>query len=219
MNTDASTRLAVTEIFCSIQGESTLAGLPCTFIRLSGCNLRCRYCDTSYAYPAGLRLCIAEVLDRVAAFGCRRVEVTGGEPLLQAESGALLDALAREGYRVLLETNGSILLPESRPYRVIMDIKCPSSGEDASVEWLNLDRLQPDDELKFVMSDRADFDWAVRQIRRRGIDPSSRALLFAPVWQVLAPRDLAEWLLDSKLDARLQLQLHRVIWPDRERGV
>ena len=211
--------LSVCEIFRSIQGESTFAGLPCVFVRLSGCNLRCRYCDTTYASAPGEPMIVDQVLARVATLPGDLVEVTGGEPLLQPGTPVLLEALAAQGRTVLLETNGSLPLPSPRRCRAIMDLKCPSSGEADKIHWENLDRLQPGDELKFVMSDRADFDWAVTVIRERRLDQVGYPLLFSPAFGALDPRLLADWILDSGLTVRLHLQLHRLIWPGVERGV
>jgi len=211
--------LLVTEIFRSIQGESTFAGRPCVFVRLSGCNLRCRYCDTRYAYDPGQPMSGSEVLARVDALGGELVEVTGGEPLMQDGAHGLLNALAAAGKTVLLETNGSLPLPADRAYRVIMDVKCPASGETDKVHWENVARLQPGDELKFVAAERADFDWAVATIHRLGLGSRGLPLLFAPVHGKLAPERLAEWILGSGLELRLQLQLHKVVWPGKDRGV
>jgi 7-carboxy-7-deazaguanine synthase len=212
--------LSVTEIFRSIQGESSWAGWPCVFVRLSGCNLRCHYCDTRYAYEPGTRLTIAAIVDRVLALGNGLTEVTGGEPLCQEQTPDLLLALARSCRTVLLETNGSLPLPRLRPYRTILDLKCPSSGESSRMDWGNVVRLQPGDEIKFVIGDADDFAWAVAQIRTHQLDRHQGvALLFSPVADKLAPAELARWMLDGGLNVRLQLQLHRMLWPDRERGV
>ena len=211
--------LQVTEIFLSIQGESTFAGCPCVFVRLSGCNLRCHYCDTRYAYASGQAVSIPEILVQATSLGTEMVEVTGGEPLLQPATHALLEALDSHYRTVLLETNGSVLLPERRRHRTIMDLKCPSSGQSDAVQWRNLTRLQSGDELKFVISERADFDWAVARIRELKLDRLGIPLLFSPVAQVLDPRSLAEWILGCEFGIRLQLQLHKIIWPERDRGV
>jgi 7-carboxy-7-deazaguanine synthase len=211
--------LHVTEIFRSIQGESTFAGLPCVFVRLSGCNLRCRYCDTDYAWPPGTPMQIAEILARVDELGPGLTEVTGGEPLMQAETPALLDALAATGRTVLLETNGTLRLPETRNYHVIMDIKCPSSGASEEFCRNNPGLLQAGDEVKFVIADRKDFDWALNEIQRYALASREIALLAAPVHGELAPTELASWILASNLPLRLQLQLHKIIWPESLRGV
>ncbi|OGV68808.1 MAG: 7-carboxy-7-deazaguanine synthase [Lentisphaerae bacterium RIFOXYB12_FULL_65_16] len=214
-----SVTLDVCEMFRSIQGESTYAGLPCVFVRLTGCNLRCRYCDTGYAYEEGRKLSISSIIHRVDELGGGLVEVTGGEPLLQPATPTLLFALAESGRRVLLETNGTLLLPEVRPYHVIMDLKCPGSGQSEKTEWRNLELLQAGDEIKFVIWDRADFDWAVETILTRELDGAGLPLLFSPVAGKIEPERLAEWVLATGLPLRLQLQLHKLIWPGRERGV
>ncbi len=219
MDSTSSVCVRVCEIFHSIQGESTTAGLPCVFVRLSGCNLRCTYCDTTYAYAPGAAMSVGEVLSRIGEFGTRTVEVTGGEPLLQPECPALLAELVRCGYEVLLETNGSLALPADRRYRVIMDVKCPSSGESDNIDRGNFARLQAGDEVKFVIGSRADFDWAVSAVAERELAQSDCPVLFSPLWGQVSPADLARWILDSGLPVRLQLQLHKIIWPDRDRGV
>ena len=212
--------LTVTEIFRSIQGESAWAGWPCVFVRLAGCNLRCRYCDTAYAYAGGTPRSVSGILADVAAFGPGLVEVTGGEPLLQPETPQLLEQLCNSRPVVLLETNGSLALPAGpRPYHTIMDLKCPSSGESARMEFANLRRLRPGDNLKFVVADRTDFDWACARFREAEFDPCAVTPLVSPVAGAADPAELAEWILESGLPLRLQLQLHRVLWPDTDRGV
>ncbi len=211
----------VNEIFYSIQGESTYAGLPCVFVRLAGCNLACSYCDTRYAAVVEQQLEIGEILENIRTFGCRRVEITGGEPLLQAETPELIRRLLDAGYTVLLETNGSRDIDVIDPRCVrIVDIKCPSSGESDRMDWQNLERLTQDDQLKFVLSDRADFIFAMETLRRLPPDrlPSGH-VLFSPVWGVLSPALLAQWILEAGIDVRLHLQLHKWIWPGVERGV
>lgn len=211
--------LQVTEIFRSIQGESTRAGLPCTFVRLSGCNLRCRWCDTRHAYEAGPAMSVAQVVARVRELGLDLVEVTGGEPLLQPEAPELLEALAAVARTVLLETNGSQPLPVRRHWHAILDVKCPGSGMHERMYWLNLERLQALDELKFVIGDRADFDYAVFHIRKHDLARRGVPLLVAPVAGALPLAELAAWILASGLPLRLQVQLHKLIWPGVERGV
>ena len=211
--------LTVTEIFRSIQGESTWAGHPCVFVRLSGCNLRCAYCDTRYAYGPGRPMSVQEIVAEAQAAGPGIAEVTGGEPLCQEETPELLNALAATGRTVLLETNGTVPLPVDRTCHVIMDIKCPSSGEAERTCWANVGALAPGDEVKLVVSDRADFDWAVKRVAEHGLRGGGITVLLSPTAGVLAPRDLARWVLDSHLSLRLQLQLHRVIWPEQDRGV
>lgn len=211
--------LNVTEIFRSIQGESTWAGHPCVFVRLSGCNLRCTYCDTRYAYAPGEPMGVGDIVAEAGRLGPGIVEVTGGEPLLQEEAPELLDALAATGRTVLLETNGTLPLPDRRSCRVIMDLKCPSSGEAHRIHWANIEALSPVDEVKFVVSGRSDFDWAAERVVEHSLVERGLAVLVSPVAGVLEPRDLARWILDSCLPLRLQLQLHRLIWPECDRGV
>ena len=211
--------VAVTEIFHSIQGEGTRAGLPCVLVRLAGCNLRCSWCDTQYAWEAGSPMTIQAVLDRVAAFGCRMVEVTGGEPLTQKPTALLLTRLCDAGYITLLETNGSLDIGgvDQRVVRIV-DFKCPSSGQDAANLWSNVERLTPRDEVKFVLAGRDDYDYAAGVVGRYGL-AARCAIIFSPVPGRLSPADLAGWILADRLDVRLGLQLHRIIWPGRERGV
>ena len=211
--------LRVNEIFHSIQGESTHAGLPCVFVRLTGCNLRCTWCDTAYAFHEGHSMSVAEVLAEVDRYGCRMVEVTGGEPLLQAEAVPLMHALLDRGYRVLLETGGSLPIDTVPPgVHRIVDVKCPGSGESDRNLWENLDRLVGTDEVKFVIADRADYEWAAAQVRQRGMHHRC-PVLFSPVHEKLAPGDLARWVLDDRLPVRLQIQLHKELWPGVTRGV
>lgn len=211
--------LQVNEIFHSIQGESSHAGLPCVFVRLTGCNLRCTWCDTEYAFHEGRAMSVDEVVAVVDRHGCRLVEVTGGEPLLQADAIVLMAALLDRGYRVLLETGGSLPV-EGVPSGVIriVDFKCPGSGELESNRWENLDHLHAGDEVKFVIRDRADYEWASAQVHNRRIVPRC-AVLFSPVHDVLAPGELSRWVLDDALPVRVQIQLHKVLWPGVLRGV
>ncbi|OPZ23458.1 MAG: 7-carboxy-7-deazaguanine synthase [Lentisphaerae bacterium ADurb.BinA184] len=211
--------LHVSEVFRSIQGESTFAGLPCVFIRLAGCNLNCRYCDTRHARQPDRTVPWRGLVDEALALGGGIVEVTGGEPLLQPRTPQLLDALAESGRTVLLETNGSLGLPGKRRYHVIMDMKCPASGEAAAFYEPNIGRLTGRDELKFVVSSRDDFDWACQQIERHGLAGRGFPLLFAPAYGACKPAELAEWVLASGLPLRMQVQLHKVIWPHAKRGV
>ena len=205
-------RLRVNEIFYSLQGESTRAGLPCVLIRLTGCHLRCRWCDTEYAFYEGEWLSRAEVLAKVAAFGCPLVELTGGEPLLQPGALPLLADLCDAGYEVLLETSGAVdIAPVDPRVRRIVDVKCPGSGEVESNHWPNLDVLRPTDELKLVIADEADYRWArdlvlERQLHRRC------PVHFSPVAGELDPAALAEWILRDRLPVRLSLQLHKQLW-------
>lgn len=212
--------LNVTEIFHSIQGESTYAGLPCVFVRLTGCNLRCNYCDTTYAYSNGAALTINSILNQVAAFSCPLVEITGGEPLLQPETPALIRELLRCEYKVLVETNGSLNIDLApAPAVRIVDLKCPGSGEMEQMDWENLRRLRPTDEIKCVISDVSDFHWALEKLQPYQSQLRQIPILFAPVWGRVAPADLAQWILASRQPVRLQLQLHKLIWDATHRGV
>ncbi len=208
----AAARLRVAETFVSIQGESSHAGRPCFFIRLAGCNLRCAWCDTRWAQSArGVERCESELVADYAASGLALVEVTGGEPLCQAGTPALLAALrdAVPGGTVLVETNGSLdvsVIPAG--VTAIMDVKCPSSGESGAMDWANLERLRPQDEVKFVVADRADFDWAARLIRARGLAGRCGAVLVGAVSGRLDPALLARWLIEDRVPARLNVQLH-----------
>jgi 7-carboxy-7-deazaguanine synthase len=207
--------LAVSEIYRTIQGESSFAGLPCVIVRLAGCNLHCRYCDTPYARAGGAGMAVEDILNRVEELGVPLVEVTGGEPLLQEETCALLEGLLSSGARVLLETNGSIPL-DAVPKGVvrILDIKCPGSGESGGNVWENLERLSEGDQVKFVLCDRADYDWAKGVIAKHRLDRVE--VLLSPARDLLEPRRLAEWILEDGLNARLNLQLHHLIWPEGE---
>ncbi len=211
--------LRVTEIFHSIQGESTHAGRPCVFVRLTGCNLRCVWCDTAYAFHGGSSMTVQQVLERVRSYGCEWVEITGGEPLLQDDVYELMQALVDERYSVLLETGGS--LPIDRvpaSVRRIVDVKCPGSGEVERNHWENLDQLRDGDELKFVLAGRDDYEWAVRQVRDRALDRRS-PVLFSPVHETLDPGEMARWVLEDRLPVRVQLQTHKILWPGVEKGV
>lgn len=210
----------ITEIFRSIQGESTWAGLPCTFVRLAGCNLRCSYCDTGYAYGPGTSMDIGDVVERCAALACPLVEITGGEPLLQDASSSLAQRLIDAGYAVLIETNGTqpIAGVSSAAVR-IMDIKCPGSGMASYMCWDNVEQLSPRDEVKFVIRDRADYDWSRDVLQRYDLAKRCHAVLFSAVYGVLEPKVLAGWILDDGLAVRFQLQLHKYIWHPDKRGV
>lgn len=214
-----SAMLAINEIFHSIQGESSFAGLPTVFVRLSGCNLRCRWCDTAYAFDEGAPMEIGEVVERVAAYGCRLVEITGGEPLLQEEVIPLMSELLERGHEVLLETGGSLSI-ENVPagVRRIIDVKCPGSGCSDANRWENMDRLREGDELKFVLAGRADYEWAARQISERDL-AGKCPLIFTPVHGELDPGEMAGWVLQDGLPVRVQVQLHRLLWPGAARGV
>jgi 7-carboxy-7-deazaguanine synthase len=213
-------RLRINEIFYSIQGESTRAGCPCVFVRLTGCNLRCRWCDTEYAFYEGRHLTIDDILQRVSAYQCDLVEITGGEPLLQKGIHRLFEVLLSAGFTVLLETSGErdIGCVDSRVVK-IMDLKCPSSGEVSRNRLSNLQYLSVHDEVKFVIGDRADFDWACEIIRRHQLPNRVGAVLMSPVFGMLPPLDLADWVLTEQLPVRMQLQLHKHIWHPNTRGV
>lgn len=212
--------LTVNEIFYSIQGESVHAGLPCVFVRLTGCNLRCRYCDTEYAYHAGSSMTVKQILQQVSEFDCSLVEITGGEPLVQECTPALVEALLSAGFRVLMETNGSLNIDRvDRRCSRIMDVKCPSSGEHTRNDPSNLSRLAANDQVKFVIGDRQDFLFAVQMVSRMPDHLPSDRILFSAVSGRLPPDRLASWMLAARVKARLQVQLHKVLWPDRDRGV
>ncbi|HMK34111.1 MAG TPA: radical SAM protein [Desulfomonilaceae bacterium] len=212
--------LNVCEIFTSIQGESSHAGLPCTFVRLSGCNLRCRYCDTRYAQEKkGEDMGLDAILSRVERCGTNLVEITGGEPLFQDQTPSLVAALLKRGRTVLVETNGSLDISLLPPDSIrIMDIKCPSSGESGRVMWDNLWKLRPEDEVKFVVSDRHDYEWALGIISER-FGHTKTKILFSAVFGELPPGKLVTWMLADKVQARFQLQIHKYIWPHETRGV
>jgi 7-carboxy-7-deazaguanine synthase len=211
--------MRITEIFHSIQGESSYAGQPCVFVRLTGCPLRCTWCDTDYAFYGGHECSIDEVLAKVQTYGCRLVEVTGGEPLVQPESLPLMTRLCDAGYTVLLETSGAVdIAPVDPRAHVILDVKCPGSGMTDRMYWPNLSQLAAKDEAKFVMADRADYDWA-REILTQ-YDLASRCpVLFSPVFGSLVVPQLAEWTLADRLPVRFQLQMHKYIWAPDMRGV
>jgi 7-carboxy-7-deazaguanine synthase len=211
--------LTVNEIFHSIQGESTRAGDPCVFVRLTACDLRCTWCDTPYAFHEGRKMSIDEVVKVVDEYGCPLVEITGGEPLLQDEVYPLMDRLLERGHTVMLETGGH--RPIDRvPAEVIkvVDVKCPGSGESDKNHWANLDALAPHDEVKFVIADRADYDFA-RDVIAKKLTVPHGAILFSPVHGMLDPKTLSEWVLADRLSVRVQLQLHKFIWHPSTRGV
>lgn len=211
--------LAINEIFVSIQGESTWAGLPCVFLRTMGCPLRCRWCDTEYAFYQGTRWHLDALVDEACRHDVDLVEITGGEPLAQPGTPALAAALLERGKTVLVETSGSFdisVLPDGA--HAIMDLKCPSSGEIDKNDLDNLNRLRPGDEVKFVIGTHEDYDWAADVVRRH--DLAGRCpVLFSPVWNELDFEQLARWILADRLPVRMQLQLHKLLWPDIERGV
>jgi len=212
--------ITVNEIFYSVQGESTYAGRPCVFVRLTACDLRCSWCDTTYAFYEGKRRTVEEVLGEVERFDCPLVEVTGGEPLLQEDVYPLMDGLIARGKTVLLETGGhrsTARVPA--PVVTILDVKCPSSGEAHRMDWTNLDRLRPHDEVKFVVQDRVDYDYAREVIARHRLADRVAAIHLSPVHGVLDPKALAGWVLADRLPVRVQLQLHKYIWDPDTRGV
>jgi 7-carboxy-7-deazaguanine synthase len=212
--------LIVNEIFFSIQGESIHAGLPCVFVRLTGCNMRCSYCDTTYAYTEGQSLTIPDVVTRIATYPCKRVEITGGEPLLQDSTPELVSCLLQKDYQVLVETNGSFDIRRIDAQCIrIMDVKCPGSGEHAGCDLNNLDYLDETDQVKFVMGDRNDYDFAKKILNQLPTELTAGKRLFSPIAGKLPPAELAAWILEDGLDVRLHLQQHKVIWPGIERGV
>ena len=213
--------MQITEIFKSIQGESTHAGLPCIFVRLTACNLRCTWCDTEYSFHGGTKMTLDEVLGRVRGFGGKLVEITGGEPLLQEEVYALMDRLLAEGYRVMLETSGE--QPVARvPSEVIkiVDVKCPDSGEPDTFAMENLNHLAPHDQIKFVIATRRDYEFARDFTRRHQLDERIAAVIFSPVHGQLDLAEMAQWILDDGLEnVRFGYQLHKLIWGAEARGV
>jgi 7-carboxy-7-deazaguanine synthase len=212
--------LTVNEIFHSIQGESTHTGRPCVFVRLTACDLRCSWCDTSYAFTEGRKMSVEDVVERVREYGCDVVEITGGEPLLQKEVYPLMERLLDDGRTVMIETGGH-LSAEAVPAGVVrvIDIKCPGSGESSKVHWPNLEKLRSSDELKFVIKDRTDYEFARDVVIRHELTMRCAAVLFSPVHGVLEARQLAEWILADRLAVRLQLQAHKYIWSPDTRGV
>ena len=212
--------LTVNEIFHSIQGESTHAGRPCVFVRLTACDLRCSWCDTPYAFYEGRKMSLDEVIAAVEDYRCPLVELTGGEPLLQKDVYLLMARLLASGKTVLVETGGHVSLANV-PLSVhkIMDVKCPGSGEAHRMDWSNLARLSPIDEVKFVIRDRADYDYARDVVSKHELDRKVAAVLFSPVHGVLDPRTLSEWVLADRLAVRVQLQVHKYIWDPQTRGV
>lgn len=211
--------MRITEIFHSIQGESSYAGQPCVFVRLSGCPLRCTWCDTDYAFYGGQETSIDDILLKVESYGCRLVEVTGGEPLAQPESLPLMTRLCDAGYTVLLETSGAIDMATVDPrVHVILDVKCPGSGMTDRMHWPNLSQLSAKDEAKFVLADRADYDWA-REVLVEHDLAGRCSVHFSPVFGSLDLRQLAEWILADRLPVRFQLQMHKYIWAPDMRGV
>ena len=217
---DENLRLKINEIYLSVQGESTWAGLPCVFVRLTGCDLRCTYCDTEYAFYEGVRKSLGDILADVLAFDCPLVEITGGEPLLQKNVLPLMQALCNAGRTVLIETSGAhdISQVDPRVHR-IMDLKTPSSGEVDRNLSSNIACLNDGDEVKFVIGSREDYEWSRRQIESHRLPERVRAVLLSPVFGSIEPRQIVEWMLADRLQARFQLQIHKFIWEPRARGV
>ena len=213
--------LRVTEIFHSIQGESTHAGRPCAFVRLTGCPMRCVWCDSEYTFTGGDHLSIDEVLEQVREMGCNLVEVTGGEPLAQPQAFTLINRLCEEGYEVLVETGGYVATESVDPRaKIVLDVKCPGSGEEARNHWPNLDMLRADkDEVKFVIANRGDWDFARDIIERFGLEKRARAVLISPIWNGVDLQEVAGWITSSGLNVRMQLQMHKYIWGPEARGV
>ncbi len=224
-------QLQVTEIFKSIQGESTLSGTPCVFIRLTGCNLRCSYCDTTYAYEGGYWLSIDDILSKIDAYNCDLVEITGGEPLLQDGVYSLIRTLLETGKLVLIETNGSVDIERAQALKqtqgngskiqglkIIMDIKCPNSGMADKINWENLSKLDKNDEVKFVLNSRGDYDWSKEIIKKYSLADRCH-ILMSPVYDNLTAGELSEWIINDNLNVRLNLQIHKYIWGESVRGV
>ncbi|HMU42027.1 MAG TPA: radical SAM protein [Ignavibacteriaceae bacterium] len=211
--------IKVNEIFFSIQGESSRAGLPCVFIRLTYCNLRCSYCDTGYAFYEGSDFSIDEIVDRVKSYNCNLVEITGGEPLMQNECLDLMKILCDSGFDVMLETGGSLPINSIDPrVMIIMDFKCPSSGMMKKNLFANIKFLKNNDEVKFVIGNREDYEWSKKIISTYELDRKC-AILFSVVFGALEPVKLVNWILEEKLDVRFQLQMHKIIWHPETKGV
>jgi 7-carboxy-7-deazaguanine synthase len=211
--------LKINEIYYSVQGESTKAGLPCVFVRMTYCNLRCSYCDSEYAFYEGNDFSIDEIISKVKEYNCTLVEITGGEPLFQDESLPLMQKLADSGYEVLLETGGSLSVKEVDPrVKIIMDLKTPSSGMMKKNMYENIKFLKKDDEFKFVIGNRDDYLWAKEILAKYGLDKKCE-ILFSVIFEKLQPVELVNWILEDKLNVRFQLQMHKFIWKPDERGV
>lgn len=211
--------MKICEIFTSIQGESSYAGMPCTFIRLTGCNLRCLYCDTAYAYEEGMELTEAEIINEVELIGVHLVTITGGEPLLQEETFRLTERLISEGYKVLIETNGTMSIKDIDIRAVIvLDIKTPGSGMWEEMDLSNLDFIKPTDEIKFVITDREDYEWSKDMMQKYKLG-SKCQVFFSPAFGILLPESLVKWILEDRLDVRLNLQMHKYIYGSDRRGI
>jgi len=209
--------MRITEIYLSIQGESSYAGLPCVFVRTTGCDLRCTWCDSEFTFTGGSTMSLDQIVAEVEKFACELVELTGGEPMLQSEIHELVTRLADSGRTVLIETGGhrDISMLDSRAIR-IMDLKCPASGECEKNLWSNLEHLRPHDEVKFVIADRGDYQWALKTIREHGLEDRVK-LLLSTAFGMIEPAHVVAWMLEDRLRARFQLQLHKYIWPPEER--
>ncbi|MDP2278228.1 MAG: radical SAM protein [Nitrospirota bacterium] len=211
--------MKICEIFTSIQGESSYAGMPCTFIRLTGCNLRCLYCDTAYAYEEGMELTEAEIINEVELIGVPLVTITGGEPLLLEETFRLTERLIGEGYKVLIETNGTMSIKDIDSRAVIvLDIKTPGSGMWEEMDLSNLDYIKPSDEIKFVITDREDYEWSKNMMQKYNLG-SKCQVFFSPAFGILLPESLVKWILEDRLDVRLNLQMHKYIYGSDRRGI
>jgi 7-carboxy-7-deazaguanine synthase len=212
--------LTINEIYHSIQGESTWAGQPCVFVRLTFCDLRCSYCDTEYAFYEGKKQPLSEIVDAVKGFQCPLVEITGGEPLLQKNVLPLMSMLCDAGHTVLLETSGAhdISKVDARVHR-IMDLKTPGSSEVERNHWANIDQLGSRDEVKFVIGSREDYEWSLEKVQRFNLSERCHAVLFSPIFGRIDPRQIVEWILADKLDVRFQLQMHKFIWTPTQRSV
>lgn len=211
--------MKVCEIFTSIQGESSYAGLLCTFIRMAGCNLRCSYCDSTYAYDAGMELSENEIINEITLIGANFVAITGGEPLLQEGTFHLIERLLGEGHKVLIETNGTLSIKDIDPRAIIvLDVKTPGSGMSEDIDVSNFDYIKPTDEIKFVITDKADYEWSKDKINRYKLK-SRCQILFSPAFGKLDPESLVKWMLEDRLDVRLNLQMHKYIYGGERRGV
>jgi len=212
-------KLKVNEIYYSIQGESSYTGLPCIFIRLTYCNLRCTYCDSEYTFHDGNNMSINDILERIKQYSCKLVEVTGGEPLVQKECITLLKKLVDLDYEVLLETSGSLTIKDV-PKQVIniIDFKCPSSGMKKKNHWDNINYLKPNDEVKFIIEDREDYEWAKMKIRQYNLNKKSK-ILMSPSYNKIEEKEIVDWILKDNLNVKFQIQLHKIIWKDTDKGV
>lgn len=213
-------RLRIIEVYASVQGESSWVGVPCVFVRLAGCNLRCTWCDSVFTFTGGVARAIDEVVDAVGALGIDLVEVTGGEPLVHRQAIPLMERLVARGHTVLLETSGSRDIgPVPPEVRVILDLKPPDSGEAGANLWSNIDRLRRKDEVKFVIASRADYEWSRDRLAEHGLAARCGSVLFSPAWGLVDPADLVAWILADRLPVRFQVQMHKYVWPPAERGV